>query len=695
MQPAANPPDSFMILRRTPGGDTKRVFVFYSLAVLLTGFSSLLFADLLWRFGWSASRTVELVLFAVLFMVAAIGCAHAVYGFMLRRLGGGERIALPEDCRDCDIGHTRTALLFPMHNEDVPRVYEGLRATYHSLAQTGQLEQFDFFILSDSTNPSKWIEEERRWVELVRELGAPGRIHYRHRLQNEGKKSGNIRDFLKVWGLGYRYFIVFDADSVMRGELLVHLVRLMEAYSTVGLIQTATALVRAETLFARVQQFANRLYGPIFFSGLNYWAQDGGNYWGHNAIIRTEPFMQFCDLPRLPGKKPFGGQILSHDFIEAALIRKENWEVWFAWDLEGSYEEGPPGIIDNAQRDRRWCEGNLQHFLLLFARGMRGVNRVHLTLGIVSYLAGPLWLLFMLDGTYMLWYRKMTGLSDVAVAAFTPFLRVGVVAHALLVFGLSMFVIFLPKFLSLLDLVFDRERRRAFGGLLRASAGAFCETIFSTLLAPVQMLFHTLFVISTIMGHEVRWEARTHGKNGTTWSDALRNHWWQTALGVCWGAGVWSLEPKAFWWFLPVLAGMVVAIPLSVFTSRKRAGEAFRNAGLFLTPEEIAVPAELALLDARLSGRGHSGTVAGEELREVIMDPYLNAIHVSLLLQNRPGIQYANRQRSDPEITRIIAEKLLSKIPVALTNSEETALLSEPDTLLRAHHEAWKWRALE
>src|ERR1035438_4992164 len=310
-----------------------RVFIFYSCALLLTGLVSLLFADLLLRTGWSMSRSVLLALFVVLFLFTAIGCVHGVYGFFLRTFGDNRRLTHLKDYRGQDIAGTSTAIVFPIYNEDVVRVCEGLRATYESLQKTGQLERFDFFIPSDSTDPDKWVEEERRWFDLVHELDALGRIHYRRRLNNESHKSGNVRDFLNAWGRRYRYFMVCDADSVMRGKTLVDLVKLMETHPDVGLIQTVPAVVNAETLFGRIQQFANRLYAPLFIAGLNYWALDLGNYWGHNAIIRTEPFMQFCDLPQLPGRKPFGGQILSHDFVEAALMLRENWEIWFAYDL--------------------------------------------------------------------------------------------------------------------------------------------------------------------------------------------------------------------------------------------------------------------------------------------------------------------------------------------------------------------------
>ena len=297
-----------------------QLFLFFTSALVLTGVISMLFADLLWRTGWSASRTVLLVLFIILFLLTAIGCMHGVYGFFIRIFGTRRRLTALKPFREQTIAGVSTAIIFPIYNEDSVRVIEGLRTTYESLERTGQLDRFDFFILSDSTNPDRWVEEEARWSELVRDLDALGKIYYRRRLFNEERKSGNVRDFLNTWGKRYRYFVCCDADSIMSGETLVDLVKLMETHPSVGLIQTVPALVNAESLFGRIQQFANRLYAPVFITGRNYWALDFGNYWGHNAIIRTEPFMQCCDLPQLPGRKPFGGQILSHDFVEAALM---------------------------------------------------------------------------------------------------------------------------------------------------------------------------------------------------------------------------------------------------------------------------------------------------------------------------------------------------------------------------------------
>ena len=575
------------------------------------------------------------------------------------------------------------------------RVLEGLRATYESVERSGRLEHFDFFILSDSTNPDRWVEEERQWSELVCDLDALGKIYYRRRLFNEERKSGNVRDFLNTWGKRYRYFLCCDADSVMRGETLVDLVKLMEAHPTVGLIQTVPALVNAESLFGRIQQFANRLYAPVFIAGLNYWALDFGNYWGHNAIIRTEPFMQYCDLPQLPGHKPFGGQILSHDFVEAALMLRENWQVWLAYDLEGSYEEAPQSLIDNAQRERRWCQGNMQHTLVLFAKGLRGVSRMHLLLGIFGYLASPLWLAFMLTVNWIFCYQKYTGLTDISVQSWVA--HWSGTAEAFLIFIICMAVILLPKFLSLIDLAHDWRRRKQFGGLLNAFGGVVGETVFSALHAPLLMLWHTRFVVTNFAGISVGWSTQRRAADGTDWRYAARRHWGHVLIGAVWGWFTWKLDPGVFWWFTPVLAGMVLSVPLSALTSRRSLGARARSLGLFLTPEETAPPREIVALRSRLKIHeltNHEAprvtTHAG--LAEAVLDPYVNAVHVSLLREKELNPVYAEhfkRIGAGTDTVRELGEKLLAAGPEKLQASERMVVLADQAVMAWLHRQAW------
>jgi membrane glycosyltransferase len=469
----------------------------------------------------------------------------------------------------------------------------------------------------------------------------------------------------------------------------------METHPNVGLIQTMPALVNAESLFGRIQQFANRLYAPIFITGLNFWTQSFGNYWGHNAIIRTEPFMQCCDLPQLPGIRPFGGQILSHDFVEAALLLRENWQVWMAQDLEGSYEEAPQGIIENAQRDRRWCQGNLQHGVVLFARGLRGISRLHLLLGIMGYLASPLWLLFVLTFNWALWFKGHTGLSELpAVRARTPFLDLNGPEHALLIFIICMVVLFLPKVLALLDLVFHPERRRAFGGLRHAFASAIAETFFSALHAPLQMLWHSKFVATILLGIGVHWGPQKRRADGVAWAEAFRQHRGHMLIGLGWGTAVWFIDPRTFWWFMPVIVGMLLSVPLSVLTSRISWGTDARRAGLFLTPEETAPPPELENLRVRMealekAGQAETGQI-GSRICEAVLDPYVNAVHVSLLRERRFSADNSpSAAPAGSSEARALGEKLLSVGPDALQRAERLVVLSDADTMIWLHRQVW------
>ncbi|HKJ88506.1 MAG TPA: glucans biosynthesis glucosyltransferase MdoH, partial [Gammaproteobacteria bacterium] len=290
---------------------------------------------------------------------------------------------------------TRIALAMPIFEEDPRQVLEGLRATYESLEATGQIHRFDLYILSDSKDPETWIAEELAWNALCEAVDGYGRIFYHRRRNNWGRKSGNIGEFCQNWGLNYDYMVVLDADSVMSGDTLVSLAALMDANPGTALVQAPPAPVHQDTLFARIQQFASAAYGPLFAHGLAFWQLGDGNYWGHNAIIRVAPFLEHCGLPELPGKPPLGGEILSHDFVEAALLRRAGWAVWMAPWLGGSYEETPPTLVDHLKRDRRWCQGNLQHARLLLAKGFRLPNRIHLGMGVLTYVSSPLWLIFL------------------------------------------------------------------------------------------------------------------------------------------------------------------------------------------------------------------------------------------------------------------------------------------------------------
>lgn len=667
----------------TPARITRRRIGVLTFVIFVTGIASLLMADLLWGMPLDGWNWVVWALFTALFSLVSFGAAHALFGFVVR-WQGGDTCAITRSlspAAEAAVPLAPTALVFPVFNESAARTFAGVQAIYRSLERTGLAGHFHFFVLSDSNDPDRWVEEEVAWARLVAQLGAGGRLFYRRRRVNSHKKAGNIADFCRRWGRRYRYMIVLDADSLMSGETMVKLVRLMEHNPRAGLIQTAPRLIRARTLFGRALQFAFGLYGPVFQAGLNYWQLAEGNYWGHNAIIRLKPFIQHCALPSLPGREPFGGKILSHDFVEAALLRRAGWAVWLAADLPGSYEELPPTLIDFARRDRRWCQGNLQHIWVMFARGLHGISRIHLFLGVFAYSSSLLWLASLALGTLLAVGFTRTGLSwlpDPAIVnlfGVSPAWQAGALAFA------TFALLFGPKTLAYLDLCRQPGGLASYGGRWRVIAGMWTESLLSMLLAPVMMLFHVKFVLATLFGRGVRWITQRRGGH-TTWREALATHGAHTVIGIAWTAVLAVFAPSLLPWMAPVLLGLLLSIPFSQLTARESAGQAARRAGLLATPEELNPPPELHEV-AVLTALGEQSAPVPGGFSLAVVDPLTNAVHVSLQRE---------RLRQSP-VTRHhldeLAEKLLANGPDTLRPDEKIALLSDHASMLALHRAVW------
>jgi membrane glycosyltransferase len=603
-----------------------------ALTVAVVGWHSLTMLEIN---GLTSLKIVIFVLFIILSLPICLSFWTAVIGFVVQ-WRGGDQLDLTRTLQHDTPGQikmARTAVVIPVYNEDPVRVFAGVKATYESLEQTGRLHDFDLFILSDSTDPDIWVREEMAFAQVRREVSGPGRLRYRHRRENVERKTGNIAEFCATWGEHYEYMIVFDADSVMTGLSLVNLVRLMEKHPQVGIIQAPPLPVNRQTLFGRLHQFATHAYSLIFITGLNFWQGGAGNYWGHNAIIRIKPFVAHCRLPKLPGKEPLGGSILSHDFIEAAFMRRAGWQVYLASELRGSYEELPSSLISFAARDRRWCQGNLQHGRLLFTPGFHLVNRVHLFLGIMSYVASPLWLLLLAFATAEGIHENL-GKHQYFPAARSlfPAWHVSVEHRAILLFVVMMSLLLVPKALSWLIHLRHRERRAGFGGALKLTGSVVSEMLGSTLLAPNLAVLQAWFVISTLMGHKVKWDSQDRGEGGTSFGEAARRHWLATLLGVAWVLLLGFTVPKLLWWFSPVILGFLLAIPLSVWSSRARLGQWAKGQGLFLIPEELETPEVLQRLHQELARGPERAWVSPDDgLVRLLEDRDLCEVHLELL----------------------------------------------------------------
>jgi len=646
--------------------------------------------DVLPQQGRSPLELAIAVCFGALFGWISIGFWTALFGFFLLLT---KRDAFAITRTDAKARHELpdqplTAIVMPICEEPVDRVFAGLRAIHRSLERTGQLGAFHFFVLSDTRDPAKAMEEEAAWFAWCREAKSFGRVFYRRRRVRIERKSGNVADFCRRWGRAYRYMIMLDADSIMAGETLVRLAELMEANPGVGMIQTTPTAVNQHSLFARVQQFTSRLYGRIFSAGLHYWQLGEGQYWGHNTIIRVAPFMEHCALPRLPGEPPLGGEILSHDFVEAALMGRAGWALWLAYDLPGSWEEVPSSLLEEMKRDRRWCQGNIQHLRLLPTEGLYGAHRALFLNGVLGYVSAMLWFSFLILSTSAAIYEAIrVPVYFPEGPSLFPQWPVWHPDWAIALAGVTAAILFLPKILAIV-LTIGRAEAPQWGGVGKLLGSAAAEIGMSSLLAPIRMVFHTRFVLTNLAGQTVVWRSQTRGADETTWGEAVRHHGADTVVASLWALAVAWLNPTYFWWLTPVVVALMLSVPLSVWTSRVRAGERARKRGLFVTPEETSPPSELVDVQRDVAGAERLAASLpewrGDGFARAIVDPLQSAVHCALIGSGR-SFTASMRRTHDA-----LVERALAGGPAALAANERRRLLRDPEALLTLHRMVWQ-----
>ncbi len=670
-----------------PAAGLRRALILV-LSLGTAGTAVTIWADLLAQNGLTGFDVAQIILFGLSYLWVSPFFWSSLIGWLRLSVGGKTPglvhpaplvpgVSAPEL-----EGLRPTAIVIPVYNEDAAAVHARLAAMYQALARHGNLQHFHFFVLSDSTEAEAWLAEERVWEHTVRALGAQGRIFYRHRAKNTARKAGNIADFCTRWGGQYEHMIVLDADSLLTAEALVQLARLAKLNPKAGIIQGLPTLIGAKSFFARAQQFAVRLYGPLMAAGINFWHLGDGNYWGHNAIINVACFAQHCGLPELPGKPPFGGHILSHDFVEAALVRRGGWQVWLASEVPGCYEQMPASIIENGKRERRWVQGNLQHMKILLAEGLHPMSRLHLLMGIIAFKVSILSLAFLL-----------VGLASAIYANFVPPIYFpdyktlfpawpifnGDLALSLLAATLVMLT--LPKLLALTPRL-GREAR-LYGGRFRLFLSMLIEHVFTMLIAPMLMLIHAGFIVEVLRRKDSGWGKQNRGDADTSWGEAWRIHRAHTLFGVALAVVGWFLAPTLFWWLMPVVTGLVLAVPLSVFSSRVSWGQACRRAGLFMIPEEVTPPQEwldAAQIEPELAAQLPEQGGALGPLTDVLTNPAINALHLSLLPDD--SLTHANLDEL-AKARRKLALGLKGQPVPPLSGPERFALLFDRETLER------------
>lgn len=520
-----------------------------------------------------------IVMFGLWLPWPLMGFWNGVIGFMLmrfardpvglvcppaREIGGDEAIRV------------RTAVLVCIRNEAPERVFANARALLSALARTPWGRHFRLHILSDTDQPNLAAAEAAAMSDLHIE-GTQAPV-YRRRTRNEGFKAGSIRQFVEHEADGADFMLVLDADSRMSAARILRMVRIMQADPRLGILQSLAVGLPSLSPLARLFQFGMRLGMRSYTFGSAWWHGDCGPYWGHNALLRIEPFRRHCELPALPGRPPLGGTILSHDQVEAVLMRRAGFDVRVLPEEGGSYEENPPTLIEHMRRDMRWCVGNMQYLRLLDLPGLLPMSRVQLGLAILMFLASPIFLAM---------WAVLLVLALIHRAGAEPWLSSDGAAWLLAAVAV---IIFMPKLASAADVLSRRTASQGFGGPGGFVAGCCAETVFALLVTPIAAMSHTLTIAGLLLRRGTGWSAQARDTHRVGWSEAARRFWPHTLAGALAVAGLALLAPVAPVYAAPIYLGLLLAVPFAVVTSSPALGRWMAAIGLCAIPEEITPP---------------------------------------------------------------------------------------------------------
>jgi len=530
--------------------------------------------------GWSLVDTALLIAFAVGSPWTVLGFWNSVIGLWLLHGVRDPITKVAPYARAGDLPTpitVRTAILMTLRNEDPERAILRLKTVKESIDATGFGGQFGYFVLSDTDDRSIAEAEEKAVAAWQRTLPDPQQVIYRRRADNTGFKAGNLRDFCERWGREYELMLPLDADSLMSGDTVIRLVRIMQAHRQLGILQSLVVGMPSSSAFARIFQFGMRHGMRSYTMGQAWWTGDCGPFWGHNAVVRIRPFLERCQLPVLPGKPPLGGHVLSHDQVEATLMRRAGYEVRVLPFECGSWEENPPTLLEFIRRDVRWCQGNMQYLKLLDMPGLHPMSRFQLIWAILMFLGIPAW-------TLMIALLPVLAYEAQSITQYPTALAVALYVGFFLMY-LS------PKIAGLLDVVLTRGGVRRYGGRVRFAISALIELVFSFLLGAVSTIRTTIFMIGLLFGKSVTWGGQARDAHGISWRAALVNLWPQTVFGLVLCSVLAAISPTVLAWSLPLTAGYLLAIPFAVITAHPGLGRLLRSWGLCGIPEDFeAVP---------------------------------------------------------------------------------------------------------
>jgi len=531
--------------------------------------------------GFSVVDIVLLALFSLTLPWMVVGFWNAMIGFLIMRFSCdpiATVMPLAARVHGNEPVTASTAILLCVRNELPDRLIRNLEPMLAGLAAAGVGDHFHVYVLSDTSDAALSKIEETRFGTLAARWQGRIAITYRRREINTAYKAGNIRDFCERWGRNHDFAVTLDADSFMTADAILRLVRIIQADPKLGILQGLVVGLPSTSAFARIFQFGMRLGMRSYTIGSAWWQGDCGPYWGHNAVLRLQPFIAYCELPVLDDT-----HILSHDQIEAVLMRRAGYDVRVLPEEDLGWEENPPTLIEFIRRDLRWCQGNMQYWRFLTMPSIKAVSRYQLAIAILMFVGSPAWI-------------GMLGLGTMSlVFAHTPasFIRADA---GMVLFVAVMVMWFSPKIASAIDILLRPELRRAFGGGTRFLLNYVIETIYSILLCPILWFGHTMFLTGLLLGREIGWIGQIRDDHAVPSALALRNLWPHTLLGCAVLAALATTHPGAIPYALFLAAGPALAVPFAVLTASPAIGRSCARIGIGRLPEETAPPAALDAL---------------------------------------------------------------------------------------------------
>ena len=536
--------------------------------------------------GFSALDIVLIILFAITLPWMVAGFWNALIGFLILRFSTDPvATVIPQaaSIRGDEPIVASTAILLCIRNELPERMIRNLRPLLDGLERSGFVDRFHLYILSDTSDPKIATVEEEQFAELANVWAGRVAMTYRRRAVNTGFKAGNIRDFCEQWGSKHEFAVSLDADSFMTAEATLLLVRIMQADPELGILQGLVVGLPSTSAFARVFQFGMRLGMRSYTIGSAWWQGDCGPYWGHNAAFRLRPFIAHCELPVLSRGGSESRHILSHDQIEAALMRAAGYSVRVLPDDELGWEENPPTLLEFIRRDLRWCQGNMQYWGFLTMPGLKPVSRYQLGLAILMFIGSPAWIGMLVLGT----------LALARVDTPADFMRADA-GIALFVCVLVMW--FSPKIASAIDILLRPKLQHEFGGTARFVANFLVEAVYSVLLCPIVWFGHTIFLSGLMLGRDIGWIGQTREDHAVPFTQAARSLWPHTLLGCATLGILATTQPLALPYALFLAGGPALSIPFAMMTAWPSVGRLFARVGIGRLPEETNVPAGLDAL---------------------------------------------------------------------------------------------------